>query len=179
MGEPSEIQALFLPLSSRNYVVQLVIKISADEHFATTQKHFLTKLNETLVQIVKQDRICLLNFTIIKQNRQFLFVKFISGVQLFSTKTSKGKDMWHPGKTWEFSSQVAGSQTRDLPNLVAMEDALGGTTWFVGPSFEHIQMYDLTKVIYYIYCQSVCHRCQVKQNFGWSTRVTSFQASIY
>jgi len=99
MGEPSEIQALFLPLSSRNYVVQLVIKISADEHFATTQKHFLTKLNETLVQIVKQDRICLLNFTIIKQNRQFLFVKFISGVQLFSTKTSKGKDMWHPGKT--------------------------------------------------------------------------------
>ena len=39
----------------RNYVVQLVIKISADEHFATTQKHFLTKLNETLVQIVKQD----------------------------------------------------------------------------------------------------------------------------
>ena len=36
-------------------MVQLVIKISADEHFATTQKHFLTKLNETLVQIVKQD----------------------------------------------------------------------------------------------------------------------------
>lgn len=39
----------------KNYVVQLVIKISADEHFATTQKHFLTKLNETLVQIVKQE----------------------------------------------------------------------------------------------------------------------------
>jgi len=39
----------------KNYVVQLVIKISADEHFATTQKHFLTKLNETLVHIVKQE----------------------------------------------------------------------------------------------------------------------------
>jgi len=39
----------------RNYVVQLVIKISADEHFAATQKHFLTKLDETLVSIVKQE----------------------------------------------------------------------------------------------------------------------------
>ncbi|CAJ1359160.1 unnamed protein product [Effrenium voratum] len=39
----------------KNYVVQLVIKISADEHFASTQKHFLTKLNETLVHIVKQE----------------------------------------------------------------------------------------------------------------------------
>mmetsp|Transcript_82753 Transcript_82753/g.267996 ORF Transcript_82753/g.267996 Transcript_82753/m.267996 type:complete len:1111 (-) Transcript_82753:67-3399(-) len=39
----------------KNYVVQLVIKISADEHFAVTQKHFLTKLNETLVYIVKQE----------------------------------------------------------------------------------------------------------------------------
>lgn len=39
----------------KNYVVQLVIKISADEHFATTQKHVLTKLNETLVNIVKQE----------------------------------------------------------------------------------------------------------------------------
>lgn len=39
----------------RNYVVQLVIKISSDEGFATSQKHFLTKLNETLVQIVKQE----------------------------------------------------------------------------------------------------------------------------
>jgi len=39
----------------KNYVVQLVIKISADEHFATTQKHFLTKLNETLIHIVKQE----------------------------------------------------------------------------------------------------------------------------
>lgn len=42
-------------LGIKNYVVQLVIKISADEHFASTQKHFLTKLNETLVQIVKQE----------------------------------------------------------------------------------------------------------------------------
>mmetsp|Transcript_84517 Transcript_84517/g.196513 ORF Transcript_84517/g.196513 Transcript_84517/m.196513 type:complete len:1110 (+) Transcript_84517:232-3561(+) len=39
----------------RNYVVQLVIKISADEQLAATQKHFLTKLNETLVHIVKQE----------------------------------------------------------------------------------------------------------------------------
>ncbi|CAE8663043.1 unnamed protein product, partial [Polarella glacialis] len=39
----------------KNYVVQLVIKISADEQFVTTQKHFLTKLNETLVHIVKQE----------------------------------------------------------------------------------------------------------------------------
>lgn len=39
----------------RNYVVQLVIKLSADEHFAATQKHFLTKLNETLIHIVKQE----------------------------------------------------------------------------------------------------------------------------
>mmetsp|Transcript_28055 Transcript_28055/g.61251 ORF Transcript_28055/g.61251 Transcript_28055/m.61251 type:complete len:1100 (+) Transcript_28055:127-3426(+) len=39
----------------KNYVVQLVIKISADEQFATTQKHFLTKLNETLIHIVKQE----------------------------------------------------------------------------------------------------------------------------
>mmetsp|Transcript_13038 Transcript_13038/g.37523 ORF Transcript_13038/g.37523 Transcript_13038/m.37523 type:complete len:1117 (-) Transcript_13038:31-3381(-) len=39
----------------KNYLVQLVIKISADEHFTTTQKHFLTKLNETLVHIVKQE----------------------------------------------------------------------------------------------------------------------------
>ncbi|CAE7209261.1 Xpo1 [Symbiodinium necroappetens] len=39
----------------KNYVVQLVIKISADEHFATSQKHVLTKLNETLVNIVKQE----------------------------------------------------------------------------------------------------------------------------
>eukprot|EP00929_Paragymnodinium_shiwhaense_P072147 TRINITY_DN36620_c0_g1_i1.p1 TRINITY_DN36620_c0_g1~~TRINITY_DN36620_c0_g1_i1.p1 ORF type:complete len:1124 (+),score=340.44 TRINITY_DN36620_c0_g1_i1:201-3572(+) len=39
----------------KNYVVQLVIKISSDENFATTQRHFLTKLNETLVHIVKQE----------------------------------------------------------------------------------------------------------------------------
>lgn len=39
----------------KNYVVQLVIKISSDEQFANTQRHFLTKLNETLVQIVKQE----------------------------------------------------------------------------------------------------------------------------
>lgn len=39
----------------KNYVVQLVIKMSADEQFATSQKHFLTKLNETLVHIVKQE----------------------------------------------------------------------------------------------------------------------------
>jgi len=39
----------------KNYVVQLVIKISADEAFAQSQKHFLTKLNETLVHIVKQE----------------------------------------------------------------------------------------------------------------------------
>mmetsp|Transcript_37722 Transcript_37722/g.99798 ORF Transcript_37722/g.99798 Transcript_37722/m.99798 type:complete len:1108 (+) Transcript_37722:22-3345(+) len=39
----------------KNYVVQLVIKISADEGFAASQKHFLTKLNETLVHIVKQE----------------------------------------------------------------------------------------------------------------------------
>lgn len=39
----------------KNYVVQLVIRISSDEHFASTQKHFLTKLNETLVHIVKQE----------------------------------------------------------------------------------------------------------------------------
>lgn len=39
----------------KNYVVQLVIKISADEGFAVSQKHFLTKLNETLVHIVKQE----------------------------------------------------------------------------------------------------------------------------
>eukprot|EP00405_Crypthecodinium_cohnii_P037941 CAMPEP_0206547162 /NCGR_PEP_ID=MMETSP0325_2-20121206/13138_1 /ASSEMBLY_ACC=CAM_ASM_000347 /TAXON_ID=2866 /ORGANISM="Crypthecodinium cohnii, Strain Seligo" /LENGTH=1109 /DNA_ID=CAMNT_0054046427 /DNA_START=312 /DNA_END=3641 /DNA_ORIENTATION=- len=39
----------------KSYVVQLVIKISADEQFASTQKHFLTKLNETLVNIVKQE----------------------------------------------------------------------------------------------------------------------------
>lgn len=39
----------------KNYVVQLVIKISGDENFARTQKHFLTKLNETLVCIVKQE----------------------------------------------------------------------------------------------------------------------------
>ena len=48
---------LVLPEQQRlkNYVVQLVIKISADEKFAATQKHFLTKLNETLVHIVKQE----------------------------------------------------------------------------------------------------------------------------
>mmetsp|Transcript_1208 Transcript_1208/g.3672 ORF Transcript_1208/g.3672 Transcript_1208/m.3672 type:complete len:1113 (-) Transcript_1208:156-3494(-) len=39
----------------KNYVVQLVIKISADEHLMATQRHFLTKLNETLVHIVKQE----------------------------------------------------------------------------------------------------------------------------
>lgn len=39
----------------KTYVVSLVIKISGDEHFATSQKHFLTKLNETLVHIVKQE----------------------------------------------------------------------------------------------------------------------------
>lgn len=39
----------------KNYVVQLVIKISSDEQFAISQKHFLTKLNETLVHIVKQE----------------------------------------------------------------------------------------------------------------------------
>lgn len=39
----------------KNYVIQLVIKMSADEQFATSQKHFLTKLNETLVHIVKQE----------------------------------------------------------------------------------------------------------------------------
>jgi len=39
----------------KNYVVQLVIRISSNEQFASTQKHFLTKLNETLVQIVKQE----------------------------------------------------------------------------------------------------------------------------
>lgn len=50
---------LVLPQEQRmgikNYVVQLVIKIASDEHFATTQKHFLTKLNETLIHIVKQE----------------------------------------------------------------------------------------------------------------------------
>jgi exportin-1 len=50
---------LVLPENQRtgikNYVVQLVIKISADEAFASQQKHFLTKLNETLIHIVKQD----------------------------------------------------------------------------------------------------------------------------
>eukprot|EP00927_Polykrikos_kofoidii_P010944 TRINITY_DN14620_c0_g1_i1.p1 TRINITY_DN14620_c0_g1~~TRINITY_DN14620_c0_g1_i1.p1 ORF type:complete len:1112 (+),score=196.67 TRINITY_DN14620_c0_g1_i1:253-3588(+) len=39
----------------KNYVVQLVIKISSDEQFCVTQKHFLTKLNETLIHIVKQE----------------------------------------------------------------------------------------------------------------------------
>eukprot|EP00928_Gymnodinium_smaydae_P005220 TRINITY_DN11793_c0_g1_i1.p1 TRINITY_DN11793_c0_g1~~TRINITY_DN11793_c0_g1_i1.p1 ORF type:complete len:1119 (-),score=265.17 TRINITY_DN11793_c0_g1_i1:143-3499(-) len=39
----------------KNYVVQLVIKIASDEHYASTQKHFLTKLNETLIHIVKQE----------------------------------------------------------------------------------------------------------------------------
>ena len=37
------------------YVVQLLITISADENHAASQKHFLTKLNETLLQIVKQE----------------------------------------------------------------------------------------------------------------------------
>jgi exportin-1 len=39
----------------KSYVVQLVIKLSADENFAIQQKHFLTKLNETLICIVKQE----------------------------------------------------------------------------------------------------------------------------
>lgn len=39
----------------KNYVVQLVIKISSDEQFVVTQKHFLAKLNQTLIQIVKQE----------------------------------------------------------------------------------------------------------------------------
>eukprot|EP00438_Fugacium_kawagutii_P018859 Skav230899 [mRNA] locus=scaffold2765:235820:237776:- [translate_table: standard] len=47
---------MVLPESQKNYVVQLVIKISSDEGFATSQKHFLTKLNETLVQIVPVQR---------------------------------------------------------------------------------------------------------------------------
>lgn len=50
---------LVLPEEQRSgiktYVVQLVIKISADEVFAVQQKHFLTKLNETLICIVKQE----------------------------------------------------------------------------------------------------------------------------
>lgn len=39
----------------KNYVVQLVIKIAADDQLATQQRHFLTKLNETLIHIVKQE----------------------------------------------------------------------------------------------------------------------------
>jgi len=39
----------------KNYVVQLVIKISSNEEFAADGRHFLTKLNETLIHIVKQE----------------------------------------------------------------------------------------------------------------------------
>lgn len=50
---------LVLPENQRqgikSYVVQLVIKIASDEVFAVQQKHFLTKLNETLIHIVKQE----------------------------------------------------------------------------------------------------------------------------
>jgi len=50
---------LVLPESQRagvkNYVVQLVIVISSDELYSVEQKHFLTKLNETLIHIVKQE----------------------------------------------------------------------------------------------------------------------------
>ena len=37
--------------------VQLVIKISADEHFAATQKHVLTKLNEMLAHVLSRFRV--------------------------------------------------------------------------------------------------------------------------
>ena len=54
-----ETRWLVLPEQQRNgvknYVVQLVIRIAADQEFVTSQKHFLTKLNETLVHIVKQE----------------------------------------------------------------------------------------------------------------------------
>jgi len=39
----------------KSYVVQLVINIATDEVFCSEQKHFLTKLNETLICIVKQE----------------------------------------------------------------------------------------------------------------------------
>mmetsp|Transcript_52155 Transcript_52155/g.124265 ORF Transcript_52155/g.124265 Transcript_52155/m.124265 type:complete len:1113 (-) Transcript_52155:113-3451(-) len=54
-----ETRWLVLPEQQRNgvknYVVQLVIRISADEQSVASHKHFLTKLNETLVHIVKQE----------------------------------------------------------------------------------------------------------------------------
>jgi len=39
----------------RNYVVNVTIKLSSDDEMARTQSHFLTKLNQTLIQIVKQE----------------------------------------------------------------------------------------------------------------------------
>ncbi|CEM16917.1 unnamed protein product [Vitrella brassicaformis CCMP3155] len=39
----------------KTYVVNLTIKISSDESLQAGEKHFLTKLNETLIQIVKKE----------------------------------------------------------------------------------------------------------------------------
>lgn len=41
--------------SIKNYVTDLVIRISSNEQTAEQERHFLTKLNETLVQIVKKE----------------------------------------------------------------------------------------------------------------------------